>query len=129
MTWLAARLLDDGTGSVAPPLKPLAEALAGSASPASTFNWLRRPHIQELLTHLAAGKVPLTHEALDGWPRRRAVCYLRDLLVDCGVLPATDRQLREFGLWLDWRLDGLAGHPHLRSLFNHLCERGQVIPV
>ena len=58
----------------------------------------------------------LTHEALDGWPRRRAVHYLRDLLVDCGVLPATDRQLREFQLWLDWRLDGLAGHPHQRLL-------------
>ena len=109
MTWLAARLLDDGTGSVAPPLKPLAEALAGSASPASTFNWLRRPHIQELLTHLAAGQVPLTHEALDGWPRRRAVCYLRDLLVDCGVLPATDsdlpRAFRTADLWLIYAAD------------------------
>ena len=77
---------------------------------------MRRPHIQELLTHLAAGKAPPTHEALDGWPRRRAVDYLRDLLVDCGAPPATDRQLREFGLWLHWRLDGLAGHPHLRPL-------------
>ena len=58
----------------------------------------------------------LTHEALDGWPRPRAVCYLRDLLVDCGVLPATDKQLREFQAWLDCRLDNLAGHPHLRLL-------------
>ncbi len=116
VAWTAARLLDDGTGSVAAPLKPLAEALAGSPSLASTLNWLRKPHIQELLTHLASGKLPLTHEALDGWPRRRAVHYLRDLLVDCGVLPATDRQLREFQSWLDWRLGTLAGHPHLRLL-------------
>ena len=49
-------------------------------------------------------------------PGRRAVHYLRDLLVDCGVLPAADKQLREFGAWLDCRLDGLAGHPHLRLL-------------
>ncbi|HET9970752.1 MAG TPA: hypothetical protein VFQ68_21130 [Streptosporangiaceae bacterium] len=42
--------------------------------------------------------------------------YLRDLLVDCGVLPAADRQLREFGTWLDRRLDALARHPHLRLL-------------
>ncbi len=74
----AARLLDDGTRSVAPPLKPLADALAGSASLTATFSWLRKPHIQELLTHLACGKMALTHEALDAWPGRRAVHYLRD---------------------------------------------------
>jgi integrase len=116
VTWTAARLLDDGTGAIAAPLKPLAGALAGSASPAATLEWLGKPHIRELLTGLAAGKLPLTHEALDGWPRPRAVAYLRDLLVDCGVLPAADRQLREFGAWLDRRLEGVAGHPHLRLL-------------
>ena len=42
--------------------------------------------------------------------------YLRDLLVDCGVLPAADKQLREFQAWLDRRLGSLAGHPHLRLL-------------
>jgi hypothetical protein len=52
----AARLLDDGTRSVAPPLKPLADALAGPASLTATFSWLRKPHIQELLTHLAAAR-------------------------------------------------------------------------
>jgi len=116
VTWTAGRLLDDGTGSVAPPLKPLADALAGSASLTATLSWLRKPHIQELLTHLATGELPLTHEALDAWPRRRAVPYLRELLTDCGVLPAADRQLREFQAWLERRLDGLAGHPHLRLL-------------
>ena len=116
VTWTAARLLDDGTGSVVAALKPLADALAATASPAATLDWLRAPHIRDLLTHLAAGTLPLTHEALDGWPRPRAVHYLRDLLVDCGVLPAADRQLREFGAWLDRRLDSLAGHPHLRLL-------------
>ena len=35
---------------------------------------------------------------------------------DCGVLPAVDKQLREFQAWLDRRLDALAGHPHLRLL-------------
>jgi hypothetical protein len=116
VTWTAARLLDDGTGAIAEPLKPLAGALAGSASPAAALEWLRKPHIRDLLTHLASGKVPLTHEALDGWPRPRAVPYLRDLLVSCGVLPAADRQLREFGAWLDRRLDTVAGHPHQRLL-------------
>ena len=116
VTWTAARLLDDGTGAIAAPLKPLAGALAGSASPAATLEWLGKPHIRDLLTGLASGKLPLTHEALDGWPRPRAVAYLRDLLVSCGVLPAADRQLREFQTWLDRRLDTVAGHPHLRLL-------------
>jgi hypothetical protein len=97
-------------------LKPLAGALAGSASPAATLKWLGKPHIRDLLTRLASGKLPLTHEALDGWPRTRAVAYLRDLLVSCGALPAADRQLREFQTWLDRRLDTVAEHPHLRLL-------------
>jgi hypothetical protein len=116
VTWTAARLLDDGTGAIAPPLKPLAGALAATTSPAATLEWLEAPHIRDLLTHLATGKLALTHEALDAWPRPRAVCYLRDLLVSCGVLPATDKQLREFSAWLDRRLDSLDGHPHQRLL-------------
>ncbi len=71
ITWTAERLLDDGTGSVSPPLKPLAGALA--ASPAATLKWLRAPHVRDLLTALACGTLPLTHEALDAWPRPRAV--------------------------------------------------------
>jgi hypothetical protein len=116
VAWTAGRLLDDGTGSVSPPLKPLADALAATTSPAATLDWLDKPHIRELLTHLAAGTLPLTHEALDAWPRPHAVVYLRDLLVDCGILPAADKQLRDFRAWLDRRLAALAGHPHVRLL-------------
>ena len=116
VTWTAARLLDDGTGAIAAPLKPLAKALAAAPSPAAVLEWLDQPHIRDLLMALAAGKVALTHEALDTWPRPRAVSYLRDLLVSCGILPAVDKQLREFGVWLDRRLEALAGHPHLRLL-------------
>jgi hypothetical protein len=116
VTWTAARLLHDGSGAIAAPLKPLAEALAAAPSPAAMLEWLDQPHIRDLLTCLAAGKLALTHEALDGWPRPRAVFYLRDLLVSCGVLPAVDKQLHEFQAWLDRRLENLAGHPHLRLL-------------
>ena len=109
----AAGRRDRGIG---PPLQPLADALAATPSPAATLDWLDTPHIQDLLTHLAAGKLPLTHEGLDAWPRRRAVPYLRDLLVSCGALPAADKQLLEFQAWLNRRLDSLGGHPHLRLL-------------
>jgi integrase len=116
VTWLTARLLDDGTGGIFPPLKPLAGVLAATPSPVTTLAWLEKPHIQDLLTHLATGKLPLTHEALDAWPRPRATIYLRALLVSCGVLPAADKQLQEFQAWLNRRLASLAGHPHLRLL-------------
>jgi hypothetical protein len=116
VTWTVARLLDDGSGAIAAPLKPLADALAAAASPAAVLEWLDQPHIRDLPTCLAAGKLALTHEALDGWPRPRAVFYLRDLLVNCGALPAVDKQLHEFQAWLDRRLENLAGHPHLRLL-------------
>ncbi len=116
VTWTAARLLDDGTGAVSRPLRPLADALAATASPDATLEWLRRPHVRQLLTCLAAGTLPLTHEALDAWPRPGAARYLRELLVSCGALPAADRQLRDFQAWLDRRLAGLDGHPHLRLL-------------
>ncbi len=65
---------------------------------------------------LAAGTLPLTHEGLDAWPRPRAVHYLCDLLVSCGVLAPADNQLRGYHAWLDHRVDSLAGHPHLRLL-------------
>ncbi|MGH3284940.1 MAG: hypothetical protein ACRDPD_09710, partial [Streptosporangiaceae bacterium] len=116
VAWTAARLLDDGTGAISPPLKPLAGALAATASPVTTLEWLEKQHIRDLLTQLATGKLPLTHEALDGWPRPRAVPYLRDLLVSCGALPGTDKQLRDYQAWLNRRLETLGGHPHLRLL-------------
>jgi hypothetical protein len=116
VTWAAEQMLDDGTGTVSPPLEPLAAALAATAGPAATLDWLRKPHVRDLLTALASGALPLTHEALDAWPRPRAVPYLRELLINCGALPAADRQLRDYQAWLTRRLGALGGHPHLRLL-------------
>jgi integrase len=114
--WQTARLLDDGTGTIRAQLQPLADALTTAPNPAATVLWLEEPHIQQLLTSLASGELPLTHQALDAWPRPRAVPHLRDLLVCCGVLPAADKQLLQFQTWLTHRLASLAGHPHLRLL-------------
>jgi hypothetical protein len=116
LTWMTSQLLDDGTGAISPPLAPLAAALTASPSPATTLDWLEQPHIGELLTHLAAGKLPLTHQGLDAWPRPRATRYLRDLLISCGVLPAADKQLLDYQAWLGRRLAGLASHPHQQLL-------------
>jgi integrase len=114
--WETARLLDDGTGAIRPALRPLAEALTTAPNPAATLSWLETPHVRQLLASLASGTLPLTHQALDAWPRPRAAGYLRDLLVSCGALPAADKQLLQFQAWLGHRLASLAGHPQLRLL-------------
>jgi hypothetical protein len=116
VTWSAAQLLDDGTGVTAPALQPLAAALATIPNPAATLQWLQQPHIRVLLTGLASGTIPLTHEALATRPDWRSAIHLRDLLTQCGALPATDRQLTSYEGWLHRRLDLLATHPHERLL-------------
>jgi hypothetical protein len=97
-------------------LAPLAGALHGSTNPAATLNWLNKPHIAVLLTDLSAGRLALTHQALAARPDWRATIYLCDLLMDCGLLPAADRQLLHYDGWLRRRLDDLAGHPHHQLL-------------
>jgi hypothetical protein len=62
------------------------------------------PH---LLTEV--GRLPLTHQALAAHPDRRAVIYLCDLLVSCGVLPAAGKQLLDYEACLHRRLAALAG--------------------
>jgi hypothetical protein len=114
--WTAARLLDDGTGRVAPALAPLAAALAAAPSPAATLQWLKTPHIRLLLTGLAAGRIPLTRQALADRPDWRSSIHLADLLTDCGVLPPADRQLAGYEAWARRRLAALAAHPGERLL-------------
>jgi integrase len=116
LTWALGRTLDDGTGAISPALAPLAIHLASSPSPTAVLHWLNKPHIHGVLTDLATGRLPLTHQALAAHPDRRAVIYLRDLLVSCGVLPAADKQLLDYEAWLNRRLAALAGHPHERLL-------------
>jgi integrase len=105
-----------GPGPITPALQPLAEALAAAPNPAATARWLGQPHIRSLLTDLTTGRLPLTHQSLATRPGWRNAIYLRDLLVSCGALPPTDRQLAGYEGWLHRRLTGLAGHPHERLL-------------
>ena len=109
----AVRLLG---GQAAAGLAPLARALHASTNPAATLEWLTKPHIAALLTDLAAGRLALTHHAFGARADWRAAIYLRDLLMDCGLLPAADRQLLDYDSWLRRRLDDLDGHPHHQLL-------------
>lgn len=88
--------LDDGTGQISPALKPFADHLIAMPDPWTGWMWLRLPHNQKLLTDLATGHVPLTHEALHQLPNWRIAAYVRDLLMTSGVLPVVDKQLLHF---------------------------------
>jgi hypothetical protein len=108
--------LDDGTGSVSPPLVPLFDALRTMARPKSGLAWLRNPRVRELLADFAGGRIALTHEALHPLPNWRTVAYLRDLLMACGALPTIDKQLLHHETWLHRQLAELDGQAQARLL-------------
>jgi len=109
-------LLDDGSGEVSKALKPLAAQLTAMPRPRSGFVWLASPQVQALLTGLATGQIPLTHQALAQQPNWRAVAHLRDHLMACGALPTIDKQLLHFETWLARRLAQPGTGPHQRLL-------------
>ncbi|MEE1743374.1 hypothetical protein PUR34_03615 [Streptomyces sp. JV185] len=128
-------LLDDGTGSVHAELLPLLDALRQIRRPWGALTWTSKPHVQCNLRALARGEVPLTHDGLSQLTPWRSVAYLRDLLMQSGILPPADRQLLLFQGWLGEKLPAIddAGHCRLLELFatwhvqrrlNTLADRG-----
>jgi len=112
--------LDDGTGHISTALTPLFDALLSMAKPQAGLDWLsNNPQVSGLLTGLATGQIPLTHQALAGLPNWRTVAYLRDLLMSCGVLPVIDKQVLHFDTWLHHRLAGLGGQADTAILRQH----------
>lgn len=119
------RLLDDGTGQPNPAFAPFAAHLLQAPQPLARLTALYKPQAAALLTALATGQTPLTHEALHAWPHQETARHLRHQLMICGVLPPLDRHLANIEAWLHRRLAVLADHPHeqlLRrfALWHHL---------
>jgi hypothetical protein len=91
-----ATVLDDGTGKVRGELVPFYDAVRRMRRPRSGLLWLNKPHVPPILRALARSEVPLTHEGLNQLSPWRSVTYVRDHLVDSGVLPPADRFLLMF---------------------------------
>jgi hypothetical protein len=84
---------------------PLQAAILSVDNPLTAIGWLGRSPAVPILKRLAAGELPLTHQALDqataglpeqdGRPGRHpfAVEHLRQLMVACGALPDRDPHL------------------------------------
>lgn len=95
------QLLADDTGAIPAALVPVAAAIAAAPQPHSALNWLRKGAGAPSLADLAAGRLALTHEALDTHPRTRAADYLRRVLTAHGVLADRDEALVRLHRWID----------------------------
>lgn len=93
-------LLSAGTGTVPPHMTGVLGAITAARQPRSALNWLRNGAAAALLADVAAGRIPLTHEALDAHPRPQTADYLRHMLTVSGALPARDEELARTGKWL-----------------------------
>ena len=92
-------LLATADTTVPAQLAPVAGAIANAPVARSALNWLRNSAGAALLGDIAAGRVALTHDALDAHPRPRAADYLRSVLVAHHVLPDRDDDLARFQHW------------------------------
>lgn len=104
------------------PFEALYQAIVSAPQPYSVHNWLRSSGPASILAELVAGTVPLTHEALDGHPRRRSADYLRHLLVASGLLEPRDDALADLEAWVKRRVEE-AGGIHQRQLRSYATWR------
>ncbi|MFJ9523510.1 hypothetical protein ACIRPK_35425 [Kitasatospora sp. NPDC101801] len=84
--------------------------------PKGRLVWLNNPPVPALLRDLATGNIALTHEAIQQEPSWRTTAYLRDLLMECDVLPRQDRRLLLFRRWLAERLAAITDPEHEQFL-------------
>ena len=78
----------------------LHDTLAGAERPATALTWLKRAATRTVLTELAAGQRPLSHNALDDLPPGKPIEHLRSVLVATAALPARDEQLARIERWV-----------------------------
>ncbi|MCW2947547.1 MAG: hypothetical protein JWR24_4264 [Actinoallomurus sp.] len=93
-------VLDDGDGCIRAEMLPFFDGFRTMGNPLAGIQWIRRPHVHQMLRTLADPATPLTHETLNAMSPWRSVAYLRDLLMLHGVLPLADRHLMLFERWL-----------------------------
>jgi len=96
----AGEMLSAGTGTIPPQLAGVFDAVTAARQPRSALNWLRKGAGARLLADAAAGRLAITHDALDACPHRRAADYLRHMLTAGGALPPRDEELARAGQWL-----------------------------
>ena len=97
-------LLTGPDGTIAPELKPLADAFTQVHLPFNTIHWIRHSPAAGLLRQLIAQQRPVTHDLLDELPPGHSLHYLRQVLVQTGILPRRDEDLERVPAWLEHHL-------------------------
>lgn len=93
-------LLGDADGAVRGELEPLRDALAASHPPKAGLRWIARAETAELLRGLGAGRVALSHAALDELADTKVVRHVRAVLVAAGALEGRDENLARLEAWI-----------------------------
>jgi hypothetical protein len=113
-------LLSGPDGTISSQLLPVAEALAQTDSPFKQIHWLKASPNARLLAQLVAAGRPISHDLLDELPPSRNVHYIRQMMVQTGVLPERHEDLDRLPTWLDHHLlDKPTEHANLIRPFLH----------
>lgn len=102
-----AELMAGPDGSVPAALIGVHDAIVASASPYKALNWLRTGAGAPILADLAAGRLALSHAALDSHPRPAAARYVRHMLVAHDALPERDEALARLERWIGATVAGI----------------------
>jgi hypothetical protein len=116
-------VIDDGTGQVPEHLQPLVDKLASMANPISGLTWLNKADVKARLAGLADGSFPLTHAGVDAMPGAQGREFLRELLIDVGMLPTQDKYLAAFERWQTGRLSSIDDPAARREIARYLRWR------
>jgi hypothetical protein len=84
------------------------------------MRWLTKPAIAPVLSDLAAGRMPLTHQAFDGLGQTQALGHLRQTLVAVGSLPERDEEITRLEAFLAALLDSQHDTERRRLLHRYL---------
>jgi hypothetical protein len=121
---LINRRLDElmgGPGHTLPPgLQALRREIAAAEHPVTAMRWLTKPSIAPVLADLAAGRIPLTHQALDDLPQSQALAHLRQTLVAVGAVPGRDEEMTRLEAFLARLIESQHGTERRRLLHRYL---------
>ena len=113
-------LMGPDAGSLPPGLQALRREIATAEHEITAMRWITKPPIAPVLSGLADGSIPLTHQALDELPRRPALGYLRQTLVATGALPWRDEEMTRLESFLNGLLDSQPDAERRRLLHRYL---------
>jgi hypothetical protein len=120
-------LMGPNTGSQPTGLQALRRDIATAEHHITAMRWLTKPSIAPVLADLAAGRMPLTHQAFDELPDSQALAHLRQTLVAVGALPERDEELVRLEQFLTGFLDSQQDRNHRKILHRytiwHLVKR------